>query len=114
MYDKNTKFTNSTHRWVGCITTNPSTGTQNSFILPKLETIIKDTTLEKILPSKTAHINLKKSSKEDEDGSPNGSFYGITLLNEDYFDNIRINAFGSRFYEPASGINFVCGLKLQL
>ena len=36
------------------------------------------------------------------------------LLNEDYFDNIRINAFGSRFYEPASGINFVCGLKLQL
>lgn len=36
------------------------------------------------------------------------------LLNEDYFDNIRINAFGSRFFEPASGINFVCGLKLQL
>ena len=36
------------------------------------------------------------------------------LLNEDYFDNIRINAFGSRFYEPGSGINFVCGLKLQL
>ena len=36
------------------------------------------------------------------------------LLNEDYFDNIRINAFGSRFYEPASGTNFVCGLKLQL
>ena len=36
------------------------------------------------------------------------------LLNEDYFDNVRINAFGSRFYEPASGINFVCGLKLQL
>ena len=36
------------------------------------------------------------------------------LLKEDYFDNIRINAFGSRFYEPASGINFVCGLKLQL
>ena len=36
------------------------------------------------------------------------------LSNEDYFDNIRINAFGSRFYEPGSGINFVCGLKLQL
>ena len=36
------------------------------------------------------------------------------LLNEDYFDNVRINAFGSRFYEPASGINFACGLKLQL
>ena len=36
------------------------------------------------------------------------------LLNEEYFDNIRINAFGSRFYEPASGINIVGGLKINL
>jgi len=36
------------------------------------------------------------------------------LLNKEYFDNIRINAFGSRFYEPAAGINFVGGLKLKL
>ena len=36
------------------------------------------------------------------------------LLNEKYFDNIRINAFGSRFYEPASGINIVGGLKINL
>ena len=36
------------------------------------------------------------------------------LLNKEYFDNIRINAFGSRFYEPAAGINFVGGLKLNL
>ena len=36
------------------------------------------------------------------------------LFNEEYFDNIRINAFGSRFYEPAAGINFVGGLKLNL
>ena len=36
------------------------------------------------------------------------------LLSEKYFDNIRINAFGSRFYEPASGINIVGGLKINL
>ena len=36
------------------------------------------------------------------------------LLNEKYFDNIRINAFGSRYYEPASGTNFVAGLKISL
>ena len=36
------------------------------------------------------------------------------LFNKEYFDNIRINAFGSRFYEPAAGINFIGGLKLNL
>jgi iron complex outermembrane receptor protein len=36
------------------------------------------------------------------------------LFNKEYFDNIRINAFGSRFYEPAPGINFIGGLKLNL
>jgi iron complex outermembrane receptor protein len=36
------------------------------------------------------------------------------LLNEKYFDNIRINAFGSRFYEPASGMNIIGGLKINL
>lgn len=36
------------------------------------------------------------------------------LFNEEYFDNIRINAFGSRFYEPAPGISFNGGLKLNL
>ena len=36
------------------------------------------------------------------------------LFNKEYFDNIRINAFGSRFYEPAPGISFYGGLKLKL
>ena len=36
------------------------------------------------------------------------------LLSKGYFDNIRINAFGSRFYEPAPGISFYGGLKLNL
>ena len=36
------------------------------------------------------------------------------LLSENYIDNIRINAFGSRFYEPAPKISFMSGLKLNL
>ncbi len=36
------------------------------------------------------------------------------LLNEKYIDNIRINAFGSRFYEAAPKINFVSGIKFNL
>jgi len=27
------------------------------------------------------------------------------------FDNIRINAFGSRYYEPAPGLNFMLGIR---
>jgi iron complex outermembrane receptor protein len=33
------------------------------------------------------------------------------LTNTRYFDNIRINAFGNRYYEPAAGRNFA--LKLE-
>ncbi|MEM7574109.1 MAG: TonB-dependent receptor [Bacteroidota bacterium] len=41
-------------------------------------------------------------------------FSGINnLFNADYFDNIRINAFGSRFYEAAPGTNFYAGLRLK-
>ena len=39
-------------------------------------------------------------------------FAGINnLLNASYFDNIRLNAFGGRFYEPAAGRNFFGGLS---
>ena len=42
-------------------------------------------------------------------------FGGINnLLNITYFDNIRLNAFGGRFYEPAPGRNFYLGLSLNL
>jgi iron complex outermembrane receptor protein len=34
------------------------------------------------------------------------------LLNADYFDNIRINAFGNRFYEPGPERQFRVGVKL--
>ena len=36
------------------------------------------------------------------------------LWNTQYFDNIRINAFGGRFYEPAPGRNAYFGLILEL
>jgi len=36
------------------------------------------------------------------------------LLNATYFDNIRLNAFGGRYYEPAPGRNFYLGLQFNL
>lgn len=36
------------------------------------------------------------------------------LLDTDYFDNIRINAFGNRYFEPAPGINFYTGIKVRI
>lgn len=36
------------------------------------------------------------------------------LYNTTYNDNIRVNAFGSRYFEPAPGINFYTGLKIHL
>lgn len=42
-------------------------------------------------------------------------FFGINnLLDTQYSDNVRINAFGGRYYEPAAGINFFGGLRLSL
>ena len=41
-------------------------------------------------------------------------FGGINnLLNTTYYDNIRLNAFGGRFYEPAPGRNFYLGTRLN-
>ena len=40
-------------------------------------------------------------------------FIGVNnLANEDYFDNIRINAFGKRYYEPAPDRNYYLGINL--
>ena len=40
--------------------------------------------------------------------------FGIrNVLDQQYFDNIRINAFGGRFYEPAPGRNFYVSLSLS-
>ena len=36
------------------------------------------------------------------------------LFDTEYFDNIRINAFGNRYYEPAPGINVYAGVKVRI
>ena len=42
------------------------------------------------------------------------SFLGINnLLNERYFDNIRLNAFGKRYYEPAPDRNIYLGADIS-
>ncbi|MEM1324582.1 MAG: TonB-dependent receptor [Bacteroidota bacterium] len=42
-------------------------------------------------------------------------FIGINnLFDVRYFDNVRINAFGNRYYEPAAGLNIYGGIKFQL
>jgi len=42
-------------------------------------------------------------------------FLGIrNLTDTQYFDNIRINAFGQRYYEPAPGRNYYFGVKIKL
>lgn len=42
-------------------------------------------------------------------------FFGINnLLDATYNDNIRINAFGGRFYEPAPGISFFGGVRVRI
>ncbi|SDO22855.1 iron complex outermembrane recepter protein [Halomonas shengliensis] len=35
------------------------------------------------------------------------------LLDEAYYENVRINAFGGRYYEPAAGRTFYAGLELS-
>lgn len=41
-------------------------------------------------------------------------FFGVNNLTDvDYSDNIRINAFGSRFFEPAPGRNIFGGLRIR-
>jgi iron complex outermembrane receptor protein len=36
------------------------------------------------------------------------------LFNASYFDNVRLNAFGGRYYEPAPGINFYTGVRVRI
>jgi len=42
-------------------------------------------------------------------------FFGINnLLDEEYFDNVRINAFGGRYYEPGPKRYFYGGFRMRL
>lgn len=43
-----------------------------------------------------------------------GTNIGVSnLLDEDYYENVRINSFGGRYYEPAAGRTYFAGLELS-
>lgn len=42
-------------------------------------------------------------------------FLGVNnLLDMEYNDNVRVNAFGGRYFEPAAGINFYGGVRMRI
>ena len=56
-------------------------------------------------------LNIKYSK---EIFSSSEIFLGVNnAFNQEYFDNIRINAFGKRYYEPAPKRNFYFGINLS-
>ena len=56
-------------------------------------------------------LNIKYSK---EIFSNSEIFLGVNnTFNQDYFDNIRINAFGNRYYEPAPKRNFYFGVNFS-
>ena len=56
-------------------------------------------------------LNIKYSK---EIFSNSEIFLGVNnAFNQDYFDNIRINAFGKRYYEPAPKRNFYFGINFS-
>lgn len=58
-------------------------------------------------------VNLKLGYRHQMLNSHIEPFFGINnLLGTEYFDNVRVNAFGSRFYEPAPTANFYGGVKV--
>ncbi len=65
-----------------------------------------------------ASYNLTKLSVSyaiNKNGKTFKPFFGINnLFDTAYNDNIRINAFGSRFFEPGPGVNVYGGLRVRL
>jgi len=62
-----------------------------------------------------AVINFNMGYKRTwEDGVQIEPFFGVNnLLDKAYNDNIRINAFGGRFYEPAPSLNLYVGVTVR-
>ena len=59
--------------------------------------------------------NLRLGWKFQLDGVELTPFVGVNnLTNEDYPSNVRINAFGGRYFEPAPGRNVYGGLSIKL
>ena len=58
-------------------------------------------------------LNLNNNLPEKRKFKINPYLGVNNLFNKDYSDNIRINAFGGRFYEPAPKRNFYLGISLK-
>lgn len=59
--------------------------------------------------------NLSVSQKLSFDGWNLSPYFGVNnLFDTQYNDNVRLNAFGGRFFEPAPGINVYGGLRISL
>ncbi|NER17932.1 TonB-dependent receptor family protein [Spongiivirga citrea] len=74
---------------------------------------VNDTNAEKAPGYTLANLNMGYKRKwGDTEITP---FLGISnLLDKNYVDNVRINAFGSRFYEPAPGFQVFGGISISL
>jgi iron complex outermembrane receptor protein len=60
-------------------------------------------------------INLQLGFKQSFKGWDCLPFLGINnLLNTNYNDNIRINALGSRYFEPGPGVNIYGGVRVKI
>ena len=59
-------------------------------------------------------FQLQTHKAFDLQGASLALFGGVyNIFNTEYFDNIRLNAFGSRFYEPAPGRTFFGGASIR-
>ena len=60
-------------------------------------------------------INLNTGYKIEKNKFTITPFFGINnLLNTEYNDNIRINGFGGRYYEPGPELNFYGGVRVKI
>jgi iron complex outermembrane receptor protein len=70
--------------------------------------------LNQTLVDKFSVVNLKIGHRIVLQGMVILPHVGVNnLFNTKYFDNIRINAFGGRFYEPAPEVNMYGGIRIQ-
>ncbi|MEM8847562.1 MAG: TonB-dependent receptor, partial [Bacteroidota bacterium] len=59
--------------------------------------------------------NLSVSQKLSFNGWNLSPYFGINnVFDAEYNDNVRLNAFGSRFFEPAPGLNVYAGLRVSI
>ena len=60
-------------------------------------------------------LNVRVGYEKAFSGWSLAPFVGVNnLLDTEYFDNVRINAFGRRYYEPAPGLTVFGGIGLRI